>query len=80
METCDISEGQYVLDVGCGVGLTACYLARTYGCHVVGVDITLGMIDRANERAAKEGLLDLVEFRVADARDLPFDNAVFEVV
>lgn len=80
IKTCHISEGQYVLDVGCGVGMTACYLARTYGCQVVGVDITLGMIDRAKERAAKEGLLDLVEFKVADARDLPFDDAVFDVV
>jgi len=80
IEACYIDEGKYVLDVGCGVGSTPCCLARTYRCHVVGVDITGGMIDRANERAAKEGLQDLVEFRVADARDLPFHDAVFDVV
>ena len=46
IKTCRINVGKYVLDVGCGVGLTPCCLARTYGCHVVGVDITAGMIDR----------------------------------
>jgi len=80
IDACHIDEGKLVLDVGCGVGLTPCYLAKTYGCRVVGVDITAGMIDRANKRAADEGLQDHVEFRLADARDLPFDDAVFDAV
>ncbi|MCJ7551350.1 MAG: methyltransferase domain-containing protein, partial [Anaerolineae bacterium] len=37
---CRINAASLVLDVGCGVGLTPCYLARTYGCDVTGVDIT----------------------------------------
>ncbi len=40
IEACHIDESKYVLDVGCRVGLTPCYLPRTYGCHVVGVDVT----------------------------------------
>jgi len=80
IEACYIDESKYVLEVGCGVGMTPCYLARTYGCHVVAVDITAGMIDRANERATREGLQDLVEFKVADACDLPFQDATFDVV
>jgi ubiquinone/menaquinone biosynthesis C-methylase UbiE len=38
------------------------------------------MVDLANERADREGVQDLVEFRVADAQSLPFDDATFDVV
>ena len=68
IELCHIDEGKYVLDVGCGVGLTPCYIAKRYGCRVVGVDISEKMIDRSNERAKREGVEDRVEFRVADAQ------------
>ena len=32
---CHIGSGDYVLDVGCGVGATPSYLAKTVGCRVV---------------------------------------------
>jgi arsenite methyltransferase len=77
---CHISEGKYVLDVGCGVGVTPCFIAKRYGCRVVGVDISPGMVERSRERAEREGLADRVDFRVADAQDLPFENALFDAV
>jgi ubiquinone/menaquinone biosynthesis C-methylase UbiE len=77
---CRIEPGQLVLDVGCGVGATPCYLARTYGCRVVGVDITPGMIAHARERAWREGLEGRVAFHVADARALPYREGCFDVV
>jgi arsenite methyltransferase len=80
IELCHINKDTYVLDAGCGVGATACYLAKRYGCSVVGVDISEGMIARSNERAKRERVKDSVEFRVADVRDLPFDGALFDVV
>ncbi|MGB3906164.1 MAG: class I SAM-dependent methyltransferase [Anaerolineae bacterium] len=80
IELCHISEGQYVLDVGCGAGVTPCFIARRYGCRVVGVDISEGMIERSKERAKSEGLADRVEFRVADAEDLPFEDDLFDAV
>ena len=40
IELCYINQDTYVLDAGCGVGATACYLAKRYGCRVVGVDIS----------------------------------------
>ena len=80
IELCHIDKGKYVLDVGCGVGATPCYLAKKYGCRVVGVDISERMIDRANERAKREGVEHRVEFRVADAQNLPFEDALFDVV
>jgi len=80
IELCHISEDTYVLDVGCGVGATACHLAKKHGCKVVGVDLRESMIARSIERAQREGVTDLVEFRVADVQDLPFDDARFDVV
>ncbi|MBU0703138.1 MAG: methyltransferase domain-containing protein, partial [Chloroflexi bacterium] len=77
---CHINKDTRVLDVGCGVGATACHLAKEYGCRVVGVDLRESMIALSNERAQKENVARLVEFRVADAQDLPFDDAHFDVV
>lgn len=80
VELCDIGEGKYVLDVGCGVGVTPSFIAKRYGCKVVGVDISEAMIKRSRERAKRAGVEDRVEFRVADAQDLPFDDGLFDAV
>ena len=80
IELCHIDKGKYVLDVGCGVGVTSCYIARRYGCRVVGVDISERMIERSNERARREGVEDSVEFRAADVQDLPFEDDLFDAV
>ena len=39
VELCRIDRDSYVLDVGCDVSATPCYLAKRYNCRVVGVDI-----------------------------------------
>ncbi len=80
VELCHVGEGSHVLDVGCGAGQTPCYLARRHGCRVVGVDILEAMIERSRERAEREGVTDRVEFRVADAQDLPFEDDTFDAV
>jgi arsenite methyltransferase len=77
---CHISDGAYVLDVGCGTGVTPCFLAQGYGCRVVGVDIHAKMVERSEERARREAVADRVEFRVADAQDLPFEDDLFDAV
>jgi arsenite methyltransferase len=80
IELCHIGEGKYVLDIGCGVGVTPCFIARKYGCRVVGVDILDTMVKRSRERAKREGVMDRVEFRLADAQDLPFEDDLFDAV
>lgn len=80
IELCHIAQGKYVLDVGCGVGVTPCYLTKRHGCRVVGVDISKRMIKRSKERAKREGVEDSVKFRVADAQDLPFEDDLFDAV
>ena len=80
LELCHVGEGSYVLDVGCGAGQTPCYIAKTYGCRVMGVDISERMVERSRERAESEGVADRVEFRTADAQDLPFEDDIFDAV
>lgn len=80
VELCHIGAGSYVLDVGCGAGRTAAYLAKQHGCRVVGVDVVERMIERAEETAHREGVAERTEFRVADAQDLPFDDDLFDAV
>lgn len=77
---CPIEAGSYVLDVGCASGRTACYVARTYGCRVLGIDIQPGMVERARERAEAEGIANQAEFRVGDAQHLPLGDHLFDVV
>jgi len=77
---CRIEASKTVLDVGCGAGQTACYLAKRYNCRVVGVDIRSKMVERSRERAQRAGLNDRVTFRTADAQDLPFGEAEFDAV
>ena len=80
VKLCSIDSSSYVLDVGCGAGATPCFLAKEVGCRVVGVDILAGMVERSRERARREGVADRVDFRVADAQDLPFEDDLFDAV
>ncbi|MDH4208549.1 MAG: methyltransferase domain-containing protein [Anaerolineae bacterium] len=80
IELCSIDQHSYVLEVGCGTGATSRYLAQKVGCRVLGVDIRPSMIEQARERAARAGVQERAEFRVADATALPFENSTFDAV
>ena len=75
-----IETSSRVLDVGCGSGNTACFIAGTYGAQVYGIDISEVMIVRARERARRQGLTDWVDLRIADVFELPFEDGWFDVV
>ena len=77
---CQIGEGSRVLEVGCGTGANACYLAERYGCTVVGVDISKEMVKRATLRAEEQHLSDQATFMIGDAYDLRFSEGEFDVV
>jgi hypothetical protein len=44
LSLCHIEAAQDVLDVGCGIGVGPAYIAKSYPCRVVGVDISEKMI------------------------------------
>ncbi|WP_194455271.1 class I SAM-dependent methyltransferase [Paenibacillus marchantiophytorum] len=72
-----IEKGKRVLEVGCGTGRTACYLAEQ-GCEVTAIDIRPEMIAKAKIRAEKQGAQ--VDLQVADVCELPFEDLSFDVV
>jgi len=76
----DLQAGDQVLDLGCGVGGPARYLAAIFGCHVTGIDISPSFIEAADYLTARCGLQELVSFRVGDALHLPFDDGSFDSV
>jgi len=61
-DLCNIDEDKYVLVVGCGNGVSACKIAMIYGCRIVGIDISEGMVEKSGKRSEKEVLTDRVEF------------------
>ena len=76
----EINADTNILEVGCASGKTACYIARNFGCKIVGIDLLEGMVTRANERAVRENVAHLVAFRQADAQDLPFEDNQFDML
>lgn len=69
---------QHVLDIGCGIGGAARYLASAHGCRVTGIDLTPEYIDAANTLTECVGLADRVRFEVASALGLPFEDRSFD--
>ncbi|WP_328403314.1 SAM-dependent methyltransferase [Nocardia sp. NBC_00403] len=78
--------GEQVLDIGCGWGSLTLYLAREFGCRVVGVTPSAVQAEFIRTRARAAGVADLVEvvvgpFQLADLNDRRFDAvAMVEVV
>lgn len=69
-----------VLDAGCGVGGSAIYLARAFGCNVHGVTLSAKQATTAGHNAAQSGVADRVQFLVMDYTQLGFEDATFDVV
>jgi cyclopropane-fatty-acyl-phospholipid synthase len=73
-----LAPGQRVLDIGCGWGGLALYLAELAGARVTGITLSEQQHALAGGRAAERGLAGKVEFRLADYRDVTgtFDRIV----
>lgn len=65
-----IKPGMRILDVGCGWGGFALFLARHYDVEVKGVALAPDQIAFCKERAEAEGLADRVSFDLMDYRDV----------
>jgi ubiquinone/menaquinone biosynthesis C-methylase UbiE len=78
LEMCSATMQDTVLDVACGPGLTACAVAKV-ARHVIGIDLTPAMIERARTRQAEQGLNNL-SWHVGDVYALPFADDTFSLV
>lgn len=65
-----LEDGQSVLDIGCGWGGMAIYLARHFDLRVKGITLSEEQIALARQRADEAGVADRVEFELIDYREL----------
>jgi 27-O-demethylrifamycin SV methyltransferase len=77
LEGARIGPDDHLLDVGCGTGAPAVYVARETGARVTGMSTSAEGIKAATERAASEGLSDRVSFEVRDGMDNGFPDGSF---
>lgn len=77
-EQLQLNAASRVLEIGCGAGGCAVYLAQTVGAKVIGIDVNASGIRNARELAQSAGLCSKTEFLCLDAaQKLPLeDNSV----
>jgi arsenite methyltransferase len=76
-----LEPGQTVLDLGSGAGLDCFFAAKKVGKtgHVIGVDMTPEMIERARSSAKRLNIPN-VEFRQGYLEDLPVESNTVDVI
>ncbi|MBL94317.1 MAG: hypothetical protein CMF70_03340 [Magnetovibrio sp.] len=75
-----LDTGKTILDIGCGIGGPARYMAKNRGCRVHGVDLTKNYIETGLKLNALVNLNDMVNLHQGTALNLPFGNSSFDGV
>jgi sarcosine/dimethylglycine N-methyltransferase len=70
--------GETILDIGCGIGGPARWMARRYNCSLTGVDLTQEFCDAARELNSLCGMAEQVRIVEGSALSLPLPDAVFD--
>jgi len=79
MAKAHVTKNTPVLEIGCGCGATAIYIAKKYGCHVVATELNAHGVETGKKLAAEAGVN--VDFAVVDgSKPLPYDEGSFSVV
>ena len=78
----DVPEGGRILDVATGTALVAIAIAQKMrgDCHIIGIDMTPGMIDQAKHNLKRSGMGDVITLEERSAEKLPFDDCSFDLV
>lgn len=77
-ERMQLDAGLKVLDIACGDGMTATYLAKKFRCYVTGMDAGPIMVELARQRARDIGVSDSTEFIIGLATKIPFPVSHFD--
>lgn len=81
VESLNLQNNQVVLDVGCGIGGGDIFMSKTYGCSVIGVDLSTNMVSIAYERLMGMTASKLkVSFEIGDVMQHEYDANSFDVV
>lgn len=73
-----IAAGQQILDIGCGLGGPARYIAKRFQCEVSGLDITKPFVEAANKLTALLRMEMQVSIEHGDGQKLPYADACFD--
>jgi SAM-dependent methyltransferase len=73
-----IGPDAYILDIGCGLGGPARYIAQRFRCRVSGLDITEPFVEAANRLTALLRMGEQVQVRLGDGQQLPYADACFD--
>src|SRR5262245_45852734 len=73
-----IKIGQHILDIGCGIGGPARYIARRFNCRVSGVDITPPFVEAATKLTALLEMQEQVKIVYGTGNQLPYPNSCFD--
>jgi sarcosine/dimethylglycine N-methyltransferase len=76
----DLDKDSRVLDIGAGYGGSMRYLARTYGCYCVALNLSEAENARDREMNAEQGLAHLIEVVDGSFEDLDYPDESFDIV
>jgi demethylmenaquinone methyltransferase / 2-methoxy-6-polyprenyl-1,4-benzoquinol methylase len=74
------AQPKTILDIATGTGDLAILFAQTKAEKIVGLDISVGMLDVGRDKIKRLNLQDRIEMIVGDSENLPFEDASFDVV
>ena len=75
-----ITGGDIVLDAGCGIGGSSIWLAKNYGCKVIGITVVPDQVKQATKLAKLHGVDHLVSFELQDYTKTSLSGESFTVV
>ncbi len=78
IEQLGVTSDDHVLDVGCGLGGPARFVAQRFKCRVSGIDLTSDYVETGNRLCNWVGLGDSVELRRSSALSMPFQDRMFD--
>lgn len=79
-EIAKVRKSDTILDAGCGVGGSAIFLAKKFGCKVIGIALSQNQIDSAIKNAEENKVDKLTNFKVNDFTKTNFNNNSFDVI
>ncbi|MGG7595937.1 class I SAM-dependent methyltransferase [Pseudomonas sp. WC1] len=77
IEASTVTSGSYLLDLACSTGFSSRYCYEQVGSRAVGIDTSSAAVSVANEKTNELNATDKLQYLVADACALPFENESF---
>lgn len=73
-----IRADQHILDIGCGLGGPARYLAKRFGCRVTGIDLTRPFVEAGNKLTSLLRMQEQVRLEHGNGEQLPYADCSFD--